>query len=61
MSVSDYIKETKAEMKHVSWPTRKQTMQYTMAVIGFSIITALMLFAFDQIYLFLIKTFILKY
>jgi preprotein translocase subunit SecE len=61
MTASDYIKETKAEMKHVSWPTRRQAVQYTLAVIGFSIVTGLMLFAFDQLYLYLIKTFILKY
>jgi preprotein translocase subunit SecE len=61
MSVTDYIKETKAEMKHVSWPTRKQAVQYTFAVIGISVVTALVLFAFDQLYIFLIKTFILKY
>jgi preprotein translocase subunit SecE len=60
-AVTDYIKETRAEMKHVSWPTRKQAIQYTVTVVGFSVITALMLFAFDQLYLFLIKTFIIKY
>lgn len=33
MKLINYLKETKAEMKHVSWPTRKQATSYTLLVI----------------------------
>ena len=60
MALGDYIKEVQAEMKHVSWPTREQAVQYTLAVIGISIATALALFLFDQFFVYLLKTFIVK-
>lgn len=37
MSLNTYIKETQAEMKHVSWPTRSQTVLYTLLVIAISV------------------------
>lgn len=33
MNVFKYIRDTKSEMKHVSWPTRKQVVAYTILVI----------------------------
>lgn len=33
MGIVTYIKETKMEMTHVTWPTRKQAISYTIAVI----------------------------
>lgn len=50
MSITSYIKETKAEMKHVSWPTRKQSVNYTLLVIAISILTAILLGFFDFIF-----------
>ncbi len=46
----EYIKETQAEMKHVSWPTRSQAIGYTVAVVCISIVTALYLGLFDGIF-----------
>jgi preprotein translocase subunit SecE len=46
----DYIKETKAEMAHVSWPTRKQAIVFTVLVIVFSFGVAIYLGAFDYIF-----------
>ena len=60
MALGDYIKEVQAEMKHVSWPTREQAIQYTLAVIGISIATAVALFLFDQMFVYLLRTFIVK-
>ena len=60
MALGDYIKETQAEMKHVSWPTRAEAVRYTLAVIGISIVTALALFLFDQLFVYLLRTFIVK-
>jgi len=46
----EYIKSTKAEMKHVSWPTKSQSLWFTVIVIVLSILTALYLGLFDFIF-----------
>ena len=50
-----YIKETRAELKHVAWPTRKQAIMYTVVVIVISLVTAAYLGAFDYIFTSLLK------
>jgi preprotein translocase subunit SecE len=50
MSIIKYLKDTKAEMSHVTWPTKKQTIAYTLAVIVISILVAYFLGAFDFIF-----------
>jgi preprotein translocase subunit SecE len=47
MSLSEYIKETRVELKHVSWPTRNQTLVYSLVVILISIGVALFLGLLD--------------
>lgn len=37
---TEYIKEVIAEAKHVTWPTRKQTIFFTVAVLAISVIIA---------------------
>ncbi len=44
----------------VNWPTKQQTMNYTLAVIGISIAVSLFLGGLDFIFEYLLKTFILK-
>jgi len=58
MGVVEYLKETKEEMTHVSWPTQKQVTIFTVFVIGISIATAVFLGAFDQFFTYLLDTFI---
>ena len=50
MALTDYIKETAAELKHVSWPTRQQTLAFTFIVIAVSLVTALFLSIFDHLF-----------
>jgi preprotein translocase subunit SecE len=50
MKVIDYIRDTKGEMKHVSWPTRTQSITFTALVIIISIATAYYLGFFDFIF-----------
>ncbi len=50
MKISEYIKETKAEFKHVNWPTKKQTLNFTLLVIGVSAFTAIVLGILDFIF-----------
>jgi preprotein translocase subunit SecE len=58
MKAVDYIKETRGELKHVSWPTRRQALAYTFIVIAVSLITAAFLGVFDYVFSFLLKTII---
>jgi len=46
----NYIKEVIAEAKHVTWPTRKQTIMYTVAVLIVSLVVAYYLGALDVIF-----------
>jgi preprotein translocase SecE subunit len=48
--LSNYISETKEEMKHVSWPTKNQTFMFTMLVIFISIAVAAYLGFFDYLF-----------
>jgi preprotein translocase SecE subunit len=48
--LSNYILETKGELKHVSWPTRKQTFMFNILVIFISIIIAVYLGLFDYLF-----------
>lgn len=46
----NYLKDTVAEMKHVSWPTNKQSVVYTILVVVISIIVSLYIGLFDFIF-----------
>ncbi len=45
----NYIKDTRGELKHVSWPTKKQSVWFTVIVIIVSLLTAAFLGFFDFI------------
>ena len=46
----NYFKDVRAEMRHVSWPTRTQTIAYTVVVIAVSLGVALYLGLWDYIF-----------
>lgn len=48
--LTNYVKESVDEMKKVTWPTKKETYNYTLLVIGLSIGVALFLGAWDLIF-----------
>jgi len=50
MGFIDYLRETKAELRHVSWPTREQALQYTVVVIGIAIGTGVLLGMLDYLF-----------
>lgn len=50
MSIASYLKETRAEFKHVNWPTRKQAIGYSVAVIIISLVLAYFLGALDFVF-----------
>ncbi len=45
--LANYIKASIEEMKKVTWPTKKETYQYTMLVIGISLAVAAFLGGLD--------------
>ncbi|HXK31418.1 MAG TPA: preprotein translocase subunit SecE [Candidatus Paceibacterota bacterium] len=45
-----YIKDVRAEMKHVSWPSRRQTAVYTVMVVLVSLATATYLGLWDYVF-----------
>ena len=56
--LGEYLKETKAELKHVSWPTKNQAILFTVIVIVFSFAVAFFLGAFDFLFTMGVKLFI---
>ena len=46
----NYLKDTRAELTHVSWPTQKQTIVYTATVILVSVFVSLFLGVFDFLF-----------
>ncbi len=54
--LSDYIRDSKEEMKHVSWPTRKQTFIFMALVIIISIVVSAYLGFFDYIFSSILKS-----
>lgn len=48
--LTNYLRETKAEMKHVKWPTQTQTFIYSGLVILISILVAIFLGGFDYLF-----------
>ncbi|MCF7831719.1 MAG: preprotein translocase subunit SecE [Candidatus Pacebacteria bacterium] len=59
MKLIQHIRETKAELRHVVWPTHKHTMVSTLLVIVVSFGVAYYLGLFDVIFEKLLKQFIL--
>jgi preprotein translocase subunit SecE len=56
--LGEYLKETKAELKHVSWPTKNQAILFTAVVVIFSFVVAFFLGAFDFLFTMGVKFFI---
>jgi len=54
-----FLKEVKTEMKKVNWPTKQETIRYTLIVIGISVVVAAFLGSLDLLFTFLLNKFIL--
>ena len=53
--VIEYFRQVRAEVKKITWPTRKETTVSTMAVFFMVFIAAMFLYFADQIIAFLIQ------
>jgi len=56
--IKNFLKEVKSEFKHVNWLTKKETIQYTLIVIGLSLGVAIFLGFFDFVFNFLLTKFV---
>ena len=56
--IFNFLKEVKMEAKKVNWPTRQRTVNDTLLVIVFSVVVAVFLSVFDNIFQALLKKFI---
>lgn len=45
--IGNYFKEVFSETKKLTWPTRKEVINYTLAVIGFVALMALIMWLLD--------------
>ena len=57
--LANYLKEVKIETKKVNWPTKNETIKYSLIVVGISIAVALFLGGWDAIFTWILKKFIL--
>ena len=55
-----YLKDVRAELSKVSWPTRQQTINYTFVVIGISLALAIFLGILDFALTEVLNRFVLK-
>lgn len=58
--IIDFLRDVKIELAKVTWPTRQETMRYTMIVVGAGIGMAIFLGAWDFLFEWLLKHFIIK-
>jgi len=57
--IKNFLKETKVELKKVNWPTRKETIKYTLIVVGVSFAVAIFLGGLDLLFTWLIANFLI--
>ena len=57
--IVNFLTEVKQELKKVTWPTRKETIRYTMLVIFISLGVAFFLGAADFVFTWLMNKFII--
>lgn len=55
-----FIGEAKVELLKVSWPTKKQTINYTLIILAISLIMAIFLGGLDYLFGEILKIFITK-
>ena len=54
-----FLKEVRLEMKKVNWPTREETIKYTLIIIGVCVGVAIYLGGLDLLFTTLLNRFVL--
>ncbi len=55
MQFIQYLRDTKGELAHVSWPSRSQAIAFSVLVVVLSILTSVYLGVFDTLFTKVIK------
>jgi len=55
----NYLKETRQELRHVNWPSRRETIRFTLLVLGISAVIAAFLGLLDILFRYLLDKFVL--
>jgi preprotein translocase SecE subunit len=58
MSLITYLQDTQSELKHVSWPTRRQTIIFTIIVVLISLFVSFFLGFFDFLFKLILQKFV---
>jgi len=48
--LTSYLKQVKTEAKKVNWPTRQETIKYSLLVVGISFVVAIILGGLDLLF-----------
>lgn len=57
--IQQYLKDSAAELRRVTWPSKELTKNHTMLVIGISLGVAFFLGALDYVFNWLLERFVL--
>lgn len=60
VNVIEFLKEARAELAKVSWPTKEQIVRNTLIVIGISVATAIFLGTLDYVFSLLAERFLFR-
>ncbi len=58
--IVSFLKEVRLELKKVNWPTKKETLRYTLIVLGFSLVVAVFLGSVDFLFTQFLNKILLK-
>ena len=58
--ISSFLKDVKIELSKVSWPTKDQTVKYTLVVLVLSFAIAIFLGAWDWVLQLILNKFVIK-
>ena len=58
--ITSFLREAKAELLKVNWPTQKQIIEFTIAVLIISFITAVFLGSLDMLFSRIVETYFLR-
>lgn len=57
--LGSFLKEVRLEMKKVNWPSRKETVRYTLIIVGVSLVVAAFLGGLDYIFSTLLNKYVM--
>ena len=57
--IKHFFKESAIELRHVNWPTRQEATRLTAIVIGIALGLAVFLGAFDYLFTYILKNYII--